>query len=287
MDYATWWSALQIEEQTHPPFGTRPLDIKSAHYLLWVRKGRLRIRVGAHEAVLGPGRLAAAPAGRERMYGGLGARSTTVELVRLRSRGFTMEPEGDGPAWAVVTAIGRRVAIHGPAIPVPKSARAGIEAILAEMRAEQAEQAYAYWAALKGNGLRLLAALGRLPAVAEALASGPGRELAAGPAGQGLREVLWTVDERYGENLTVAAMAKLAHLSRGHFQRRFREEVGMPFHEYLTRQRVARACALLRESDETILAIAQEVGFGSLSRLYAAFKRYVGRPPAALRRGDG
>ena len=54
--------------------------------------------------------------------------------------------------------------------------------------------------------------------------------------------------------------------------------------QYLADWRIQRASALLRESDASVLAVAQDIGYDSEASFSRAFKRMVGQPPAAWRR---
>ncbi|AZM59297.1 MULTISPECIES: AraC family transcriptional regulator [unclassified Streptomyces] len=72
---------------------------------------------------------------------------------------------------------------------------------------------------------------------------------------------------------TVAALAAKAGVSRAALARRFTERVGEPPMTYLTGWRLALAADRLRDTDDTIAAIARQVGYGSAFALSTAFKR--------------
>lgn len=57
--------------------------------------------------------------------------------------------------------------------------------------------------------------------------------------------------------------ARAANLSRFHFIRVFKREMGQTPWEYLTAMRVERACLLLKQAGCSIADIAQECGFGN------------------------
>lgn len=78
---------------------------------------------------------------------------------------------------------------------------------------------------------------------------------------------------------SVAALARIAGLSRTGFALRFRERVGQSPMEYLTRWRMLRADDRLRHSRAPIAAVALSVGYGSESAFSAAFKRVMGEAP--------
>ncbi|MGW3629919.1 cupin domain-containing protein [Streptomyces sp. NPDC005122] len=78
---------------------------------------------------------------------------------------------------------------------------------------------------------------------------------------------------------TVAALAANAGVSRAALARRFGELVGEPPMTYLTGWRLALAADRLRETDDTLEAIARRVGYGSAFALSSAFKRVYGISP--------
>ncbi|MGW6061615.1 AraC family transcriptional regulator [Streptomyces sp. NPDC055189] len=78
---------------------------------------------------------------------------------------------------------------------------------------------------------------------------------------------------------TIAGLAAKAGVSRAALARRFTELVGEPPMAYLTGWRLALAADLLRDSGQTIAAIARRVGYGSAFALSSAFKRVYGVSP--------
>ncbi|MGW5972154.1 AraC family transcriptional regulator [Streptomyces sp. NPDC055186] len=82
---------------------------------------------------------------------------------------------------------------------------------------------------------------------------------------------------------TVAALAAKAGVSRAALARRFTERVGEPPMTYLTGRRLALAADRLRDTEDTIGAIARHVGYGSAFALSTAFKREYGVSPREWR----
>ncbi|MEV5546287.1 AraC family transcriptional regulator [Streptomyces sp. NPDC052309] len=78
---------------------------------------------------------------------------------------------------------------------------------------------------------------------------------------------------------TVAELAAKAGVSRAALARRFTGLVGEPPMAYLTAWRLALAADRLRDTDDTLAAIARQVGYGSAFALSAAFKRVYGVSP--------
>lgn len=85
--------------------------------------------------------------------------------------------------------------------------------------------------------------------------------------------VLRLVQEDPAHAWTVASLAAKAGVSRAALARRFTDLVGEPPMSYLTGWRLALAADRLRDTDDTLEAIARQVGYGS------AFKRVYGVSP--------
>lgn len=82
---------------------------------------------------------------------------------------------------------------------------------------------------------------------------------------------------------SVADLAREAALSRSNFARRFAEVVGVPPLQYLTDWRIALAKERLRDTGDSLAAIAAGVGYASEFSFASAFKRQVGTPPGRWR----
>jgi transcriptional regulator GlxA family with amidase domain len=83
---------------------------------------------------------------------------------------------------------------------------------------------------------------------------------------------------------TVAAMGRIAGLSRAAFARRFTQALGLPPLRWLAEHRAHLARARLMESDVPLGAIAVEVGYRCEFAFAKAFKRLVGLAPGVFRR---
>jgi AraC-like DNA-binding protein len=87
------------------------------------------------------------------------------------------------------------------------------------------------------------------------------------------------IEQHPDQPWTVATLAAKANCSRALLSRQFTAMLGEPPMRYLTEWRVALAADLLRESDVTLTAIAQKVGYSTPFALSAAFKRSRGISP--------
>jgi len=82
----------------------------------------------------------------------------------------------------------------------------------------------------------------------------------------------------YGEELTVADIARYAQLSEGHLSHVFKQETGRTVIGYLTEYRMFMAKELLTDSRSRISEVAKKVGYQNLSNFSLAFKKYTGMP---------
>ncbi len=84
----------------------------------------------------------------------------------------------------------------------------------------------------------------------------------------------WTIDE----------LGRRVGLSRSALHERFVQLIGMPPMQYLAQWRMQAAARLLLETRASVAAIALDVGYDSEAAFARAFKRLVGKPPAAWHR---
>jgi AraC-like DNA-binding protein len=98
-----------------------------------------------------------------------------------------------------------------------------------------------------------------------------------------LRRVRDRIDREYAQPLDVEALARDAHMSAGHFSRRFRRAYGESPYSYLMTRRIERAMALLRRGDLSVTEVCFEVGCASLGTFSTRFAELVGMPPSDYR----
>jgi len=82
---------------------------------------------------------------------------------------------------------------------------------------------------------------------------------------------------------TLAALARIAGLSRSVFAERFHARVGASPMSYLARWRLQLAARWLRETALSVAEVLQRLGYTSGATFHRAFKREYGRSPSAYR----
>ena len=94
-----------------------------------------------------------------------------------------------------------------------------------------------------------------------------------------MRAVIAAMHAEPGRKWTLEALARVAGMSRSSFAMRFKDTVGEPAMDYLTRWRMIVASDRLANGAMPIAVVASTVGYESESAFGAAFKRVMGYSP--------
>lgn len=98
-----------------------------------------------------------------------------------------------------------------------------------------------------------------------------------------MNRVLNYIADHYADPLTLEQLADMLHVSESYFCQLFRKSNGLSPKEYIVKVRTAAAAQQLKETDRSVLDIAENCGFNSPSNFYAAFKRITGKSPNQYR----
>lgn len=85
-------------------------------------------------------------------------------------------------------------------------------------------------------------------------------------------------------DVSLAALASEAGLSRFHFCRAFKESTGMSPHAWLRHHQLEQAMNMLRTTEDSVVSIAAALGYSSQSAFAAAFRKLTGDTPSDWRR---
>lgn len=96
--------------------------------------------------------------------------------------------------------------------------------------------------------------------------------------------VIRYIEENGSQKLTLEDLARAANFSKYHFSRIFTAMTGVTPVAFLNRKRLEKSVRLLGETNMTVLAIAGECGFESLSAYHALFKKHYGTTPNEMRK---
>lgn len=250
--------------------------VKSGHYAYFLRRGSFRITSQSGTATASAGQILWIGAGVPRCLHTNGAAEWIV--LRIRNHLFAPGNPADRVAWQTLMRLARLSTRHPRLVLSP----AGQSRLFALVEAYTRSDISGEDAALvmrKGLVLQLLAGVQTDPVFLEAVAGLPDPQ----PQLDLLQGVLILLDEEAPGIADAAALARRAGLSRSSLYRLF-ASAGLPAPRVLLeRARLERAVRLLQESDQTILSIAMETGFGSLSAFYRVFTRAYGESPGAFR----
>jgi len=108
--------------------------------------------------------------------------------------------------------------------------------------------------------------------------------IAGGLSPHALKRAIERLRSDSDADVSLAALASDAGLSRFHFCRAFRESTGLSPHAWLRHNRLERAMNMLRDSDVAIASVAEKLGYASQTAFTAAFKKLTGETPSEWRR---
>ncbi|PYM35172.1 MAG: hypothetical protein DME17_13530 [Candidatus Rokuibacteriota bacterium] len=98
-----------------------------------------------------------------------------------------------------------------------------------------------------------------------------------------LRRVCDFIEDNLNQPLTLLDLSAVVHVSPYLVARLFKERTGVPPHRFVLGRRIARASALLQESQLPIGEVGRLVGFRTPSYFPTAFRRMTGITPSAYR----
>ena len=84
-------------------------------------------------------------------------------------------------------------------------------------------------------------------------------------------------------DVSLAALASDAGLSRFHFCRAFKESTGLSPHAWLRQHRLEQAMNMLRDTDASVVSVAAALGYASQTAFAAAFRKLTGETPSDWR----
>lgn len=94
------------------------------------------------------------------------------------------------------------------------------------------------------------------------------------------------LDDHVATSVSLKQIAIAAHLSVRQLSQLFKEQLGVTPLNYLREQRMKQALILLTQSDFSITAIAESVGYQNLSAFSDRFNKHFGRSPRIYRHLD-
>lgn len=99
-----------------------------------------------------------------------------------------------------------------------------------------------------------------------------------------IKDILCYCDDHYLTDITLQEMADTLHLNKTHISRVFNQKIGQNFKSYVNALRITKACDLLRDTDDAISDISEQVGFGSFRSFNRAFLSMMNITPSEYRK---
>lgn len=223
----------------------------------WVEKGAAEYRIGSRLFTVSAGEVMIVPPEVEHatsLHDG-----TIAGSVWLGSEMFAEIAD------AMPSSAGARL------MPGPASRGARIEGLIRLLISEAS--------AADEGVLAASEALGEALAI-EALRVAPSERRSRTASDPRIRAAIDRVETEIDRPINVDEMARAAGMSRFHFSRIFREEVGSSPYQFLIEARVRRAASLLRTGRYSVTEAALSSGFNDLGRFARSFRKIIGCSPS-------
>ncbi len=98
-----------------------------------------------------------------------------------------------------------------------------------------------------------------------------------------LRRITDWMAENMSEEFSLLRLADQAGMSEFHFNRLFKRATGMPPSQFQIKLRLEAARRLLRETNKSVITIANEIGYSNPSHFAQIFRKETGLSPTAYR----
>lgn len=92
--------------------------------------------------------------------------------------------------------------------------------------------------------------------------------------------------DHYTEPIAIDALCACSHISPVHLRRLFSEAIGLSPLAFLHKIRISYACIALRETEASVLAIAEQCGYLSLSSFNRQFLKIMHMSPTSYRHSE-
>lgn len=94
-----------------------------------------------------------------------------------------------------------------------------------------------------------------------------------------INRMLLYIDKNYNQDLTLSEVAAEIGVSYSYLSRKFKEECGQGFSDYLNQLRIKKAKKLIAEGNNNIKEIVNQVGFNNYNYFFKVFKDLEGLTP--------
>ncbi|MBO5200781.1 MAG: helix-turn-helix domain-containing protein [Clostridia bacterium] len=98
-----------------------------------------------------------------------------------------------------------------------------------------------------------------------------------------VRKVITLINSDLSANLTLHTLAESQNISPGYLSTVFKRDTGITLTEYITRERMQRACRLLSTTNLQIQTVALHCGIMDVQYFSKLFKKHIGKTPKEYR----
>lgn len=99
-----------------------------------------------------------------------------------------------------------------------------------------------------------------------------------------IRYIIDYLSTFYMENTTLSSFAEKLQLSLPYLSKKFKEEIGQTYLNYVNTRRITESCRILSTSDISIEAIAEFIGYSDSKKYREKFKELMGISPREYRK---
>ena len=101
-----------------------------------------------------------------------------------------------------------------------------------------------------------------------------------------LRSIVSFCSKNYAQDLSLTTLEENLHLNRYYISHLFSSKLGLRFNDYVNSLRISEACRQLLNSDDSITAICDRVGFNTLRTFNRAFMKQMNLSPSDYRKNN-
>ena len=154
-----------------------------------------------------------------------------------------------------------------------------LDQVLAQLLGELTGPGFATSALVEALGIELMIGLGRYFGKVQNDVQSGGK-----PSALPISRLTDYIESLASPSPSIGELAAVCGVSRRKLMRLFKADTGLTVHAYVEQVRLAKAKALLSDTDIQLKEIAFRLGFSSPATFSAAFHKSVGEPPGAFRR---
>lgn len=111
-----------------------------------------------------------------------------------------------------------------------------------------------------------------------------GVDISSASVQERIREILRYLDENMERMISRREAAKYVFLNEDYFSRKFKEETGLGYKEYVLKQKMEYAKKLLADTDLPIVLVASKIGYENYTNFTQMFRKYEGITPTEYRK---